>query len=40
MVLTKTPNQIDKEWKTLTTKTSQPNGRLNDDTILLRVLDK
>lgn len=39
-VLGKTPNQIDKEWKTLTTKTSIPNGRLNGDTILLRVLDK
>ena len=39
-VLGKTPNQIDKEWKTLTTKTSVPNGRLNSDTILLRVIDK
>mgnify|MGYP003337208065 CR=1 FL=1 len=39
-VLGKTPNQIDKEWKTLTTKTNIPNGRLNGDTILLRVLDK
>ena len=39
-VLGKTPNQIDKEWKTLTTKTSVPNGRLSSDTILLRVLDK
>jgi len=40
LVLTKTPNQIDKEWKSLTTKSSVPNGRLNADTILLRVLDK
>lgn len=40
VVLGKTPNQIDKEWKTLTTKTNTPNGRLNEDTILLRVLDK
>ena len=40
IVLGKTPNQIDKEWKTLTTKTSIPNGRLGSDTILLRVLDK
>jgi len=40
LVLTKTPNQIDKEWKSLTTKSSVPNGRLNVDTILLRVLDK
>jgi len=39
-VLGKTPNQIDKEWSTLTTKSSVPNGRLNGDTILLRVLDK
>lgn len=40
IVLGKTPTQIDKEWKTLTTKTSIPNGRLGSDTILLRVLDK
>jgi len=40
LVLGKTPNQIDKEWKNLTTKTTQPNGRLNNDTILIRVLDK
>ena len=40
IVLGKTPNQIDKEWKTLTTKTTIPNGRLNGDTILLRVMDK
>ena len=40
IVLGKTPNQIDKEWKTLTTKTSIPNGRVGSDTILLRVLDK
>lgn len=38
--LSKTPNQIDKEWKNLTTKTTVPNGRINKDTILLRVLDK
>ena len=38
MVLTKTPKQIDKEWKSLTTKTTVPNGRLNKETILLRVL--
>lgn len=40
IVLGKTPNQINKEWKTLTTKTTAPNGRLNGDTILLRVMDK
>ena len=40
IVLGKTPNQIRKEWTTLTTKTTVPNGRLNGDTILLRVFDK
>lgn len=40
IVLNKTVKQIDTEWKTLTTKSSTPNGRLNADTILLRVLDK
>ena len=40
IALTKTPNQIDKEWKNLTTKTTVPNGRINKDTILLRVMDR
>ena len=40
MVLNKTVKQIDTEWKKLTTKQSTPNGRINADTILLRVLDK
>jgi len=40
LVLNKTLKQIDTEWKKLTTKTSVPNGRLNNDTILLRVMDK
>jgi hypothetical protein len=40
IVLKKTTNQIDKEWKTLTTKTTVPNGRMNEDTILLKVMDK
>lgn len=40
IALNKTPKQIDGEWKNLTTKTSVPNGRLNKDTILLRVMDK
>jgi len=40
IVQSKTPNQIDKEFKSLTTKINVPNGRLNDDTILLRALDK
>ena len=40
IALTKTVKQIDTEWKKLTTKQSTPNGRINADTILLRVLDK
>lgn len=40
IVLKKTPNQIDKEWKNLTTKTTEPSGRINADTILLRVENK
>lgn len=39
-ILGKTSNQIDKEWKSLTTKTTVPNGRINKDTILLRVMDR
>ena len=40
IVLKKTPKQIDAAWQTLKTKTKVPNGRINKDTILLRVLDK
>jgi hypothetical protein len=40
IVLQKTPKQIDDAWQTLKTKTKVPNGRINNDTILLRVLDK
>ena len=40
IVLQKTPNQINDAWKLLKTKTKVPNGRINKDTILLRVLDK
>ena len=40
MFLSKTPKQIDEAWKGITTKTFSPNGRINKDTILLRVLDK
>ena len=40
IVLKKTPNQIDKEFKKLTTKVNEPSGRINDDTILLRVENK
>jgi hypothetical protein len=36
-ILKKTPLQIDKIWKALTTKISKPTGRINKDTILLRV---
>lgn len=40
IVQSKTLKQIDTEWKKLTTKTSIPNGRINKDTILLRIMDK
>jgi len=40
VVLTKTFRQIDNEWKKLTTKSSVPNGRINKDTVLLRVMDQ
>jgi len=39
LILSKTIKQIDKQvWDTLTTKVSVPNGRINGDCILLRVL--
>ena len=37
IVLSKTPTQINKEWSKLTTKTNQPNARINGDTILLKI---
>ena len=37
-VMTKTVKQIDNLWKNLTTKTTQPTARINNDCILLRVL--
>lgn len=37
-VMTKTVKQIDNLWKSLTTKTTQPTARINNDCILLRVL--
>ena len=37
-VMTKTVKQIDNIWKTLTTKTTKPTARINNDCILLRVL--
>lgn len=36
-VLNKTEKQIEKVWKTLTTKIDNPTGRINKDCILLRV---
>lgn len=39
-ILKKTPKQIDAIFKNLTTKIYVPNGRINTDTILLRVMDK
>ena len=39
LVLSKTVNQIEKlVWQTITTKVSVPNGRINADCVLLRVL--
>lgn len=35
----KTVRQIDKHWKSLTTKTKVPNARINKDTILVRVMN-
>ena len=40
IVQNKTPKQVDTLWQTLTTKTNSPNGRLNSDCVLLRVLDR
>jgi len=40
IVLQKTPKQINDAWETIKTKTKVPNGRINKDTILLRILDK
>lgn len=39
IVLSKTARQIGNAWKTLTTKDASPNGRLNEDTILMRTLN-
>ena len=40
IALKKTPKQLDVEWKALTTKAYDANGRINKDTIILRVFDK
>jgi hypothetical protein len=37
LILNKTAFQLDKLWKTFTTKINKPNGRINKDCILLRV---
>ena len=36
----KTPKQIDNAFQSLSTKINVPNGRLNDDTIIVRALDR
>jgi hypothetical protein len=38
VVLNKSPTQINKTLESLTTKPSEPNGRLNEETIILRVI--
>lgn len=40
IILNKSSTQIRKEWDKLKTKVYIPNGRINNDTILLRVMDK
>jgi hypothetical protein len=40
IVQSKTPTQIAKEWKTLTTVEGPTTGRINKNTIILRALDK
>jgi len=39
-VLGKSKKQIDNHWSQQSTKTQKTNGRINDNTILLRVMDK
>lgn len=38
-ILNKTEKQIDNIWESLTTKISKPNGRINADCVLLRVIE-
>jgi len=40
IVLSKMPSFINNRWKELTTKTGSTNGRLNSNTLILRVLSK
>ena len=37
-ILSKTERQIENLWDTFTTKISVPNGRINKDCVLLRVM--
>jgi len=39
-VLKRAPSGIDREWLKLTTKTAKTTGRINENCILLRVMDK
>ena len=39
-IFDRSPKQIDKAWNDLKTKERVPNGRINGDTILLRVMDR
>jgi len=40
IILNGTPKQIENAWKKLTTKESKPNGRINEDVVLLRVFER
>ena len=40
VVQSKSIKQIDNAWSKLTTKESKPNGRINADCVLMRVVDK
>tara|TARA_B110000285_G_scaffold220478_1_gene272270 strand:+ start:898 stop:2067 length:1170 start_codon:yes stop_codon:yes gene_type:complete len=40
IVLNKSIKQIGEAWEKLTTKTRVPNGRINEEVIILRVMDK
>lgn len=40
VVMKQSIKQIATDWSKLTTKTNTPNGRINQDTILLRIMDR
>jgi len=40
MVLSRTPIQLDKEWKKLTTKSTKFSGRISSDVIIMKVSNK